>query len=126
VATRAVREVRGASDDASYAWSPDGSRFATSGPGGTVVVVDLATNRRCRVTRHAVFGTSWSPDGRLAFMLAQDEDATSIAIGVVRPCSGSDRAPVALVKVADDDGLGDILTWSPDGRRLALSLDGQV
>ncbi len=126
VATRAVRVVRGALDDASYAWSPDGSLLATSGSGGAVVVVDLATSRRCRVTRHAASGTSWSPDGRLAFMLAQAEDAKSIVVGVARPCSGSDRARVALVKVADDDGRGDILTWSPDGRRLALSLDGKV
>lgn len=126
VVTSHRRLIRGASSYATYAWSRDGRRLATTGPGGGVFVVDIASHRRCRVTRHSAFGTSWSPDGRLAFMLVQDEDAPAIVVGVVQPCSGSDRSPVALVKVADDDGLGDILTWSPDGRRLALSLDGQV
>jgi len=126
VATRRVQVVRAASDNASYAWSPDGTWLATSDEDNAVVVVEIATGRRCRVTTGPAFGASWSPDGRLAFFPAQDEGATTIVIGIARPCIGARPSAVAFGKVADDDGVGDILTWSPDGRRLALSLDAQV
>ncbi|HEX4976425.1 MAG TPA: BTAD domain-containing putative transcriptional regulator [Nocardioides sp.] len=114
------------------AWSPDGSTLFIGAEGdefdpddGGIVVVDTDTwevaDERIAV-RGGVQTMEVSPDGRL------------LAVGMTVP--GVDDAPPGIVRLLDSDTLGEVhelrmglddfaydVSFSPDGRRLAVGVD---
>jgi hypothetical protein len=91
-------------------WSPDGRWIAYTGPHGVYVVRPTGAQRRL-VTRRG-FGYSWSPDGReLAF--------TGGYLGIARIRGG--------VRKVNTDGMQPgFPIWAPDGRRLFVTMIGQL
>ena len=120
--------------EGAMSWSPDGSRLAVLGGEG-LHVVDLASGRSRVVDRDDGDGflrtPQWSPDGRrLAYVrdrgLGRDIGGRSARYAsslVVLDADGSDRRVVADLGVCVCLNLGDPadVTWSPDGRSLAVN-----
>jgi hypothetical protein len=91
-------------------WSPDGRWIAYTGRDGAYVVRPNGAQRH-RVARDA-FGYSWSPDGKeLAF--------TAGYLGIARVQRG-------MRKVNTDGMQPSWPVWAPDGRRLFVTLVGQL
>lgn len=121
VATASGRRARPVTKGIHPAWSPDGrtlaiTRFSTEPPVvPSVYAVDLAGGPP-RLLAHDADEATWSSNGELAF---------------VRPSS---NAP-SQIYVAASDGTGERPlvsgssgepNWSPDGKRVALLLEGRM
>lgn len=91
-------------------WSPDGRWIAYTGPDGAYVVRPTGAARH-RVAR-AAFGYSWSPDSKeLAF--------TAGYLGIARVRGG--------IRKLNTGGMEPSWPiWAPDGRRLFVTLIGQL
>jgi WD40 repeat protein len=100
----------GAVEAGAVTFSPDGTRLASSGYDGYVLIRDTASWKLLR-TLHAgrpgyVYGLAWSPDGlRLA------SGGWGGRVSVWGPRSGRKVATVGVESSS--------VAWSPDGRRLA-------
>lgn len=103
-----------------FAWSPDGSQFASSAADATVRVWDAVTGaERVTLTGHTleVHSVAWSPDGRL---IASGSADRTIRIW---------NAATGEVVAAPESQAGTVrsVAWSPDGSRLASGAqDGTV
>ncbi|KAA1373076.1 S9 family peptidase [Aeromicrobium fastidiosum] len=100
---------------------PTGRRAActlTIGPGGAtqVDVVELATGARSRVVPDlsGAYSPRWSPSGDRVCVLADDAAGRPQAVVVA-----ADDLAVA-VAISEESGSVEMVSWSPDGRRLAL------
>jgi WD40-like Beta Propeller Repeat len=91
-------------------WSPDGRWIAYAGADGAYVIRPNGTQRH-RVAR-AAFGYSWSPDGsELAF--------TAGYLGIARVHGGIRKVNTGGMEPSWP-------VWAPDGRRLFVTLIGQL
>jgi serine/threonine-protein kinase len=102
---------------ASPSLSPDGKRLAVS-TGGQILVADLERGTQIRLTSGGLQHNSpaWAPDGKhIAF---SQEEASGSSIWWMR-ADGS--APAH--RLYETKSVAMMGTFSPDGRRLALSLD---
>ena len=118
--TRLVQLPAGAFDSAeAIAWSPDGSRLAVYNdvePGdGRLFVLDAdGSDIEVVAEDENVSGFAWSPDGtRMVF--TGDHGAVFVA-----PADGSSASLVASLPI---DGGATNPVWSPDGSRVALSVE---
>jgi dipeptidyl aminopeptidase/acylaminoacyl peptidase len=120
--------------DPSYAWSPDSKRLAAAaiaGPGRTLLHVfdraghvlrslALPRTNASLVAGHVYYHVvSWSPDGS-RLLLRQYTEWAPEAVVVVDIASARVRT---LEQLSGPGGLT-ALTWSPDGRYVALAYDG--
>lgn len=108
---RALNGLRGSDPD----WSPDGTRIVY-GCGHDLCIVPLGTGRPRRLTRDANLDSdpAWSRDGKwIAFVRTAGRGTT---LRMIRPEGG--RTRVLLSRSVS------FPTWSPDGRSLALGIDG--
>jgi WD40 repeat protein len=103
-------------------WSPDGSRMAIQ-DGDAMVVLDLVSGEARPLTAAlagtAVAGFDWSPDGSLLAVVLAHEGRQ--ALWIVNAADGNGKPRMRLS--GDLDGF---VTWSPDGKRLAVGMDGKV
>ena len=102
------------------AWSPNGTRLAATGPGGVVLVWDVATLRlKAKIDAPAgkegdARKLAWHPDGARLAIARRDE------IEILDPSSELPRAILREPRTIILD-----LAWSPDGKRLAsCGIDG--
>ncbi|HVU71210.1 MAG TPA: hypothetical protein VHD63_29045, partial [Ktedonobacteraceae bacterium] len=111
------------------AWSPDGSKIASSitafsggtGP-RTITIWDSHTGAVLKqLTGHKddIYQLAWSPDGKYLVSLAQSQDNT------IRLWTLATGTSVELLHPA---GYGAVerLAWSPDGKYLAIQVQMQV
>ena len=108
-------------NEASPAWSPDGSRIAfhsDQGGNGDIYVMNADGSGVTRLTDHPAqdWVPAWSPDGRhIAFISWGDRDP-----GIyVMDADGSNVTP-RLTSETNDWDFG-VPAWSPDGRRIVFS-----
>lgn len=113
-------------------WSPDGSEIAYVYRGVNfsdifVMNADGSTNRRLTRSQSSslgdndwVFRPTWSPNGsQIAFVT--DSDSYNPVVWVMNR-DGTNRR--LLMGVTDSFEAADALSWSPDGRRLAVTAFG--
>jgi Tol biopolymer transport system component len=115
----------------SFAWSPDGRRLIHTDGWGQLLVIDL-TGRAVRdltppltSPRSKFFGVSWSPDGRwIGFIRSRGEVGTatccSIEYDLMRPDGTGLRR---LLRAREGIHDSPVVTWSPDGKSLAVVSD---
>lgn len=108
----------------SLAWSPDGSKVVSGSKDGTVMLWDATTGKKLATwigpaTRRAmgpnpfaVWGVSWSPDGRRVVSTRYDE---KVLVWDVQ--AGKELAVLTL------DSQPNGVTWSPDGAVFAMTDD---
>jgi len=126
VASGRLTEIVPPTDAAAVAWSPDGQRLAVAaaptfgGPSGRILVVGADGQGLTEIARQVdspVHSLAWSPQGNLiAFIAGTDGFSGEARLFVVNP-DGSGLRSLA-------QGVERGLAWSPDGRRLAVSLVG--
>ena len=98
------------------AWNPDGTRLASGGRDGTILIWDPATRQQVRwLAGHnsSVHSVVWSPDGRR--LASAGEDKT------IRIWDFESGARVAVLRGHTDQTLA--VAWSRDGTRLASGGD---
>ena len=123
---RAIRRGGAAAGAIGLAWSPDGRRIAFTDMRQIWVMDADGTHLVCidRVDdgRTAVGPPAWSPDGRwIAFSASSREPSTDTwkrDVWVVR----ADGSKVRRLVETPQLGVWDV-AWSPDGRRIAVTLD---
>ncbi|MGA2253760.1 MAG: protein kinase, partial [Thermoguttaceae bacterium] len=114
---RELLKLRQLGTGGTVAWSPDGKRLATASFAQRISVWDIATGREAltlRGHRSGVQSVSWSPDGN---QLASAGEDGMVKVWDVR---GKLESP------AMEGARAVMLTWSPQGRRLAWTGGGKV
>ncbi len=124
VASGRLTEIVPPTDAVAVAWSPDGQRLAVAaahgfgGPSGRILVVGADGQGLTEIARQVdspVHSLAWSPQGDLiAFIAGTDGFSGEARLFVVKPDGSGLRSLV--------QGVENGLAWSPDGRRLAVSL----
>lgn len=124
VASGRLTEIVPPTDAAAVAWSPDGQRLAVAaapslaGPSTRILVVGAdgqGLEEIARLDDSPVRSLAWSPQGTLiAFIAGTDGFSGEARLFVVNPDGSRLRSLV--------QGVESGLAWSPDGRRLAVSL----
>ena len=124
VASGRLTEIVPPTDAVAVAWSPDGQRLAVAAapsltvPSARIFVVGADGQGLTEIARQVdspVRGLAWSPQGDLiAFIAGTNGFSGEARLFVVKP-DGSDLR--SLVQ-----GVESGLAWSPDDRRLAVSL----
>ncbi len=106
-------------------FSPDGSQVAFTWNGETQVNADvyvklIDTGAPLRLTTDPArdFGPAWSPDGRFIAFLRQ-VGPTRAALLQIPALGGPERKLGEVLRTFSDLGSG-ALSWSPDGKHLAL------
>jgi dipeptidyl aminopeptidase/acylaminoacyl peptidase len=119
------RQILDVGSSAQPSWSPDGRRIAFAR--GDVFVADADGGRLRRLTRTAAFGpfgegqiasVAWSARNRLA--AARTRRGGSVDVLVFRPSGRGER------RVYRTRGEAATLDWSPNGRRLLVSVNQRV
>jgi Tol biopolymer transport system component len=116
--------LAGLGTPASMSWSPDGSRIVYADWNHDVSVVGLDGSGPSTLTRGS--DVAWSPDGKTIVYLA------GCVVRTISPDGRDDRNLVDLLhgKLLDracptpDTMRSSDLTWSPDGTKLAVTVDG--
>ncbi len=108
-------------------FSPDGRTIATigsDGPGLNVFVINIDGTGRQRLSDKGQFVAQIHPSGDYV-LLAGVKDATKGLLGG----AALDTVPIGggpLTRIYSSDGSVHGMSWSPDGRRLALSLEAEL
>ena len=100
-------------------WSPDGNRLAYATDSGDIVLLDIESRVRRRITKGSSDGAvAWSPDGERVLFI----DWSDLTLDTA-PASGGSRTRVARLPVSiDADALPG---WSADGKWISLlNVDG--
>jgi Tol biopolymer transport system component len=115
-------------------FSPDGNQVALAWNGEKednwdIYVKLIGSNQHLRLTTNPARDTwpAWSPDGRqIAF--CRDLGPSKRAVVLISPLGGPERILTELDHYADwvDDLYGPFLSWSPDGRALAMFDHGRL
>jgi Tol biopolymer transport system component len=103
-------------------WSPDGARLAFANQGGVFIINADGTGlvRVSRSTAEWDWDPSWSPDGlQLAFVRSKND------IGNLMVARLADLDQPFSALVAAPRTWASAPVWSPDGRWIALSLNGE-
>jgi WD40 repeat protein len=100
------------------AWSPEGSRLASSGEDGLSYVWDVTTgqvisNFKGGSTQFGRRGASWHPSG----LLIADYLRTGSAVNIWNAATGE---PIGHLIQEGDSGIAAI-AWSPDGSKMAVA-----
>ncbi len=115
-------------------FSPDGNQVAFAWNGEKednwdIYVKLIGSNQHLRLTTNPARDTwpAWSPDGRqIAF--CRDLGPSKRAVVLISPLGGPEQILTELEHHADwvDDLFGPFLSWSPDGRALAMYEHGRL
>ncbi|HSJ62557.1 MAG TPA: LpqB family beta-propeller domain-containing protein [Gemmatimonadaceae bacterium] len=130
----AVSQVTGP-DFLSPTWSPQGDALAFVGPinqpcpadqyCGAIYVQELAAGSVMRLVAASGFAPAWSPDGsRIAFVArngSYDNDDLVHSLRLVNPTGSGMTEIVPLTSAWISRP-----TWSPDGTRIAFSMNGVI
>ena len=116
------------------AWSPDGRSLAIVGADGVYVAdLDDGSVELVRETTTAVVGPlSWSPDGEdLAYFDTRSArqgslDVTAYTAEVLDLSTGSTTRLLGAGLSRPDDDVAPTLTWSPDGRSVAIATTAEA
>jgi WD40 repeat protein len=95
----------------SIAWSPDGTRIASSGMNGTLYVWDATTGNHLvkYATSNSVFSVDWSPTGK--YLVSASNTALDIW-DVQEP-----NKPLSIL--TNYSSASALVAWSPDGKYIA-------
>jgi TolB protein len=116
------RLTRGSDLEEAPAWSPDGASIAYEAYPGVYVIPAHGRGKRRLVTR-GLAAPAWSPDGK---HLAVVEDRTTIKV-VSLVTSKARRLVVSQpLGKAEYPTAPEDLAWSPDGERIAYTVDGSL
>lgn len=103
-------------------WSPDGSQIAFT-DWTTVQILDLVTGEQRTIVDEPFegyqIGFDWSPDGKQIAFVAQRNKKDELWIASTDPAKRASR-----VRLTHD--MSTHLAFSPDGKRLALTIDGKI
>ncbi len=110
-------------------WSPDGHTIATcQSINGVVGFTDAVSGRQtgmllrdCR----SVSGMAWSPQGERAALTICDITGHDIKVSV-RIMSGTSGEFLREFRLPDQSGIGNTLSWSPDGQVVAVASLGDT
>jgi hypothetical protein len=107
------------------AFSPDGRRLVTGGPGGSIRLSDLPSGREVATVpahRGALRGLAFSPDGRTLASGGEDADIHLWDVGA----DGNSLSHRAAITRGHGDFIVSDLAFAPDGRALASGGDPQT
>lgn len=101
-------------------WSPDGERIAFI-KGENIWIMRSDGKSRTKVTSYkngCIAAAAWSPDGKQIAFIRADEDLKKSDILIIEPSTRKARSLAFRVK-----GRANFISWSPNGRRVAVSTD---
>jgi Tol biopolymer transport system component/DNA-binding winged helix-turn-helix (wHTH) protein len=112
-------------------FSPDGSQVAfgwdgeNNGAGFDLYVKVIGTDKPLRLTNHPAgwLGAAWAPDGRSIAVHRIDSKGENAGIFLVPALGGPEQK---LVSQNDSGFGGAAVSWSPDGRYLAFTVQGSA
>jgi WD40 repeat protein len=108
----------------SVSWSPDGKRIVTN-IGGEVDVWDVDSGKKvytCSERANPITRVSWSPDGKhIAAVGIDSRPAGSSYTTIPVLVWDANNGDLIYTHLVQDNSFGLDLSWSPDGKRIALA-----